>query len=92
MTNNQKLNKLCNIRTDLGDDGSHITTINNAIQAVADDFSDLIKSSECSTLVSKIVALKEPYQGNDSYIINAKSCCQAEINNVCAAIEAEKKK
>ncbi len=91
MTNNQKLNKLCNIRTDLSDDSSSITSINTAIQSVADDFSDLIKSSLCSSVKGKIEDLKEPYQGSDSYIKNAKSYCQYEINRVCQAIENEKK-
>jgi len=91
MTNNQKLSKLCNIRTDLSDDSAHISTINSAIQAVADDFADLIKASFCSGVKEKIEALKETSQGNDSNILSAKSYCQHEINLVCAAIEAEEK-
>lgn len=92
MTNKQKLNKLCNIRTDLSDDSSHISTINSAIQSVADDFADLIKSSSCSGVKGKIEALKESSQSNDSNISSAKSYCQYEINRVCAAIEDEEKK
>lgn len=92
MTNNQKLNKLCNIRTDLGDDSSHIATINSAIQGVADEFNGLIKFSGCNKVDDKIAALKEPYQSSDSDIKNAKSYCQYEINRVCAAIENEKNK
>ena len=95
MTNKQKLNKLCNIRTDLGDDSSHVSTINSAIQSVADDFEDLFSYSYGSTnsgsVKNKIEGLKEPSQSNDRNIKNAKSYCQHEINNVCAAIEKEEK-
>lgn len=91
MTNKQKLNKLCNIRTDLGDDSSHISTINSSIQSVADDFEDLFSYSGSGSVKSKIEGLKEPSQSNDSNIKNAKSYCQYEINNVCAAIEKEEK-
>lgn len=90
MTNKQKLNKLCNIRTDLTDDSSHISTINSAIQSVADDFVDFIKSSTINGIKSKIEDLKEPYQSNDSNIKNAKSYCQYEINIVDKELKAEK--
>lgn len=92
MTNKQKLNKLCKIRTDLSDDSSHISTINSAIQSVADDFADLIKYLSSSGVKSKIEALKEPFQSNDNIISTAKSYCQYEINRVCTAIEDEEKK
>lgn len=92
MTNKQKLNKLCNIRTDLGDDSSSITSINRSIQSVADDFISLIKMPSSYGVRSRIESLKEPYQGSDSYIRNAKSYCQYEINRVCRAIEEENSK
>lgn len=89
MTNQNKLNKLCNIRTDLGDDASHISTINSAIQAAADSFCDLLVYSGSSSVKAGIEDLKEPVQGNDSNIINAKSYCQYEINRVSAEMKAE---
>lgn len=89
MTNRQKLNKLCNIRTDLGDDAAHISTINSAIQAAADSFCDLFTYSGSDSVKAGIEDLKEQAQGNDSNIRNAKSYCQYEINKVSAAIEAE---
>ena len=92
MTNNQKLNKLCNIRTDLCDDSSHVTTINTKIQAVSDDFGGLIKSSYTSGIKGKIEDLKEPSQSSDSLLKNARSYNQYEINAVCKAIEDESKK
>ncbi len=91
MTNKQKLNKLCNIRTDLGDDSSHISTVNSAIQAAADDFEDLFSYTGSGSVKTKIEGLKEPSQGSDSNIKNAKSYCQYEINRVCAEIEKEDK-
>lgn len=93
MTNKQKLNKLCNIRTDLRDDSAHISTINSKIQSVADDFSSLFKSSDNTSAVkSKIEALKEPSQSNDSNLQTALNYCQYEINKVSADIDAESKK
>lgn len=93
MTNKQKLNKLCNIRTDLKDDDSHISTINSKIQSVADDFVSLFKSSSNNSAVkTKIEALKEPAQGNDSNIQTALTYCQYEIDKVSADIDAEGKK
>lgn len=91
MTNQQKLNKLCNIRTDLGDDYSAITTINNHIQSVADNYVSLVSSSQSNIVKGKIEDLKEPSQTNDGLIVNAKSYCQYEINRVCKEIDAEGK-
>ena len=92
MTNKQKLTKLCNIKTDLGDDSSSISSINSYIQSVADNFASLVKSANSSAIKGKIEDLKEPAQANDSLIKNAKSYCQYEINNVSKAIEVESKK
>lgn len=69
-----------------------ITFFDNVPATVAGDFADLIKSSFCSGVKSKIEALKEPAQSNDSNISTAKSYCQYEINHVSAAIKDEEKK
>lgn len=93
MTNKQKLAKLCNIRTDLQDDGDHIAKINSKIQAVADDFTSLFKLAYNSSAVkAKIEALKEPAQSADSSLQSAISYCQYEINRVSADIDAEANK
>lgn len=93
MTNKQKLAKLCNIRTDLQDDGDHIAKINSKIQAVADDFTSLFKlASNSSAVKAKIEALKEPTQSADSSLLSAILYCQYEINRVSADIDAEANK
>lgn len=89
MTNKQKLDKLCNIRTDLSDDSSHILTINTAIQSVADNFDKLFSYSNSSFVRNKIEELKEPVQTCDSNLKNAVSYCQYEINNICAIMKKD---
>lgn len=89
MTNKQKLNKLRNIYADLGDDDARISTLNKAIQSVADDFSDLIDLSYCHGTKSKIEAMKEPAQSNDSNLVSARAYCQKEIKLVRAAMKKE---
>lgn len=81
MTNKQKFNKLCNIRTDLTDDSSSVTTINSRLQSVADDFADMVSFSGCG-VKGKIEGMKEPSQWSDTLIQNARSYCQYEINKV----------
>ena len=92
MTNNQKLNKLYNIKNDLEDDSSQITTINSSIQKVADDFANMIKSDSCVSIKANIEGYKEVMQSNDGNISDAKSYCQYEINKVLQDLEEENRR
>lgn len=89
MDNQRKLSKLCNIRTDLRDDYGSITSINNAIQDVANGFDDLLGIDTCNSMKGKIEGMKEPYEYNDSTISSALYYCQEEINRVSADIKNE---
>ncbi len=93
MNNQTKLNRLCNIRTDLRDDADHINKINSKIQKISDDFGDLFKSySNRTTARTNIEALKISSITNDFNLQNALTYCQNEINIVDAEIKAEQQK
>lgn len=82
MSDERIYKKLCSIRTDLRDDSSHITTINTAIQNVADDFSEFIKSTPPSKVKGKVESLQEPKQSSDFNVQKALDSCDSEISVV----------
>ena len=73
-----RVERLRNVRKDLCDDENSIRTINNRINEVIDDVQSFIRSGS-GAITSKLNNLKEPYQSNDSDIINAREYVRREI-------------
>lgn len=76
-----KIWKLSNYKSDLGDDYSAIQRYNGCIDAIISDFQSFIRSGS-SDVTSKLYDFKEPYQYNDSNLTTARSYIQYEINNL----------
>lgn len=73
--------KLGNYRDDLCNDGSAITNYNRKIDEIISDFQSFVKKDN-SAVVGKLGDYKEPYQGNDSNLCNARTYIQREINRL----------
>lgn len=78
---------LISIRSDIMDDSSAVSSINNYIESAADDFTDGLGISQKSTVATNIRNLKETTQSSDAYLISAKKYCQYEINAELASGE-----
>lgn len=88
MTNQQKYKKLINIRTDLTNDADEIGTINRRLDEVISDFKKFAPNNN-GDVVSRVSNFREPYQSNDSLMIQAKDYVQFEINSVNGDIKTE---
>ena len=77
-----KLNKLNKIYKDLHDDGSNITTINNRVDRVIEEFNEIIYCSCNYQVESRLQDYKERYQDSDYDIVYASNRVQAEYNAV----------
>lgn len=86
---NNKINKLKNYKSDLGDDSSSVRYYNEKIDNLISDFQSFIKSGH-SGVTNKLYDYKEPYQDNDSNLSSARSYIQSEIKYLNKQLSDEK--
>ena len=76
---NNRRNKLQQIKNDITNDTSSISTINKRIDYIYDDFIKVVKVSDIQSRVStKLGSLKETYQTFDSNLVSACDCIESE--------------
>lgn len=73
------VNKLNRLKNDLSNDESAVSKTNKEVSELVDDLYSFLGAAAAAPIAAKLEALREPGQGNDPDLINARHYIDKEI-------------